>query len=108
MATECRYWQAYINAFPPKPDDIVVTGEVIVPNPGVRAILSQHHTPEESDTTLVLTLILQQQPGNWPQVMSCNEARFSRSLPPSLRYTTVIIKKDDEIIAEIDNIEIVH
>lgn len=40
MVTQCKDWQAWLDKMPPKPDELHVTGDVMVSNPGVQPTLT--------------------------------------------------------------------
>jgi len=106
MTTTCRDWHAWLNTMPPKPDDFHVAGDVLVANPGVQALLTMREP--QSSSILILDLHLVQQPGIWPQLMTCTCARFDRVMPPnSINYKSVEIYQDGTKIALIDNVEVV-
>lgn len=110
MATQCRDWHAWLNTMPPKPDEFHVAGDVLVSNPGVQPILTIREPQSTSinPTILILDLNLVQQPGMWPQLMTCAPVRLDRVMPPKAEsYQAVEIYSQGEKIAFIDNISIV-
>jgi hypothetical protein len=103
MATQCKDWQAWLDKMPPKPDELHVTGDVMVGNPGVQPTLAMRNPQGLNPAILILDLYLVQQPGMWPQVMTCASVRFDRVLPPGATdYTSVEIYSDGEQIAQVD------
>lgn len=103
MATECKDWQAWLDKMPPKPDELHVVGDVTVGNPGVQPTLTMRAPQGINPSILMLDLHLVQQPGMWPQVMTCAPARFDRVMPPGAPdYTSVEIYSDGKRIAQID------
>lgn len=92
---------------PPKPDTLHVTGDVVVRNPGVNAVLTMREPQGFNPAILILDLHLVQLPGMWPQVVSCTTAKFDRHLTPGNRpYSTIEIHLDNERIAFIDDIKV--
>ena len=103
MATQCKDWQAWLDKMPPKPDELHVTGDVMVGNPGVQPTLAMRNPQGLNPAILILDLYLVQQPGMWPQVMTCASVRIDRVLPPGATdYTSVEIYSDGEQIAQVD------
>ena len=108
MGTQCRDWQAWLNTMPPKPDDFHVVGDVLVGNPGIQPVLTMREPQGINPAILMLELYLVQQPGMWPQVVTCASARFSRVMPPhSKNYEAVEIFSNGKRIAFIDHISVV-
>jgi hypothetical protein len=108
MTTKCRNWHAWLNTMPPKPDDFHVSGDVLVGNPGVTPVLTMREPQGINPTILLLDLHLVQQPGMWPQQMTCAAAKYSRVMPPgSKNYTAVDIYADGERVALIDIVSVV-
>lgn len=104
---DCRKWHAWLNTMPPKPDDLSVVGDVVVPNPGVVPQLTMREPQGINPGVLMLDLNLVQQPGMWPQVITCVQVRFDRVLPDKVPYTAVEVFQDGERVAFIDQIDIV-
>ena len=103
-----RDWYAWLNKMPPKPDDLHVTGEVLVANPGITAQLSARAPQGTNPNILMLDLNLVQQPGEWIQVLSWVEARYDKIIgPEGLRYEQVNVLLRDEVIARLE-IDEVH
>lgn len=69
-------WYAWIDAMPPKPDRLYVTGEVQVSNPGIYTVLSKKEPQGINPAILLLDLHLVQKPGIWPQIISWDAARY--------------------------------
>lgn len=108
MTTTCKDWYAWLNTMPPKPDDFHVTGDVLVGNPGILATLTMKTPQGFNPSILLLDLHLVQQPGMWPQVMTCVQTRFDRVMPPGAQpYTAVEIFSDGNRIALIDKVDTV-
>lgn len=108
MTTQCRDWHAWLNTMPPKPDDFHVSGDVLVSNPGVQPILTMREPQGINPTILILDLNLVQQPGMWPQVMTCASAKFDRVMPPNAaNYQAVEIFSQGEKVVLIDFISVV-
>lgn len=108
MATQCRDWHAWLNTMPPKPDDLHVMGDILVGNPGVQPTLTMREPQGINPTILMLDLHLVQQPGMWPQVMTCASARFDRVMPPKApNYQSIEIFSEGEQITLIDNIPVI-
>lgn len=108
MTIQCKDWHAWFNLMPPKPDTLHVVGDVVVPNPGVQPVLTMKEPQGINPTILLLDLQLVQQPGIWPQVVSCVQARFDRVLVKPSDYVSVQILHGDEIIVTIKKIDVVH
>lgn len=89
---------------PPPPDELHVTGEVFVRNPGIEASLYAREIQENPSEILALDLHLVQQPGMWPQVMTWVQVRYDRILVPeeSPHYKEIKIFHNGELIAEIE------
>ncbi len=104
--TETKDWYAWINFMPPPPNDFHTVGSVLVGNPGIKAILTPRVPQGINPAILLLDLVLVQQPGYWPQVMTWIEARYDKVVPGS-PYTMVQIFSGDEAIAEVQ-VEEVH
>ncbi len=99
---ETRNWYAWINLMPPKPDDLHVTGDILVANPGVQAHLCFKEPQGINPTVLLLDLYLIQRPGKWPQVMTWVQARYDKILTSgSPKYEQVEVFLDKESIAQV-------
>ncbi|MBV4458731.1 hypothetical protein KVG96_12285 [Pseudomonas sp. COR58] len=108
MNTSSKNWHAWLNAMPPKPDSFHVVGDVEVANPGVKAILTMRAPQGINPGILMLDLHLIQEPGIWPQMMVCTQARYDRVMPPgSPNYSAVDVYQHGERIAYIDNIPVI-
>lgn len=108
MVTQCKDWQAWLDKMPPKPDELHVTGDVMVSNPGVRPTLTMRNPQGSNPEALILDLYLIQQPGKWTQEKVCAQVNFNRVMPPGASdYTSVEIYSDGEQIAQI-NVSIVE
>lgn len=57
------------DTMPPKPDTFHMVGEVQVPNPGVEVLLAPRTPQGINPQTLLLTLLLVQRAGVWPQLV---------------------------------------
>ena len=42
---ECKQWRAWLNTMAPVPDELHVSGEVLVPNPGTVPFLRERNPP---------------------------------------------------------------
>ncbi|WP_347906009.1 hypothetical protein [Pseudomonas purpurea] len=105
MTTNCKNWHAWLNAMPPKPDNLHVVGDVEVANPGIKAYLTMRVPQGINPSILMLDLHLFQQPGVWPQVLSCIQVKYDRVMPPnSVHYSAVDVYQNNEQIAYIDYI----
>ncbi|MGK7950632.1 MAG: hypothetical protein AB4368_18105 [Xenococcaceae cyanobacterium] len=104
--TLTRDWYAWNNLMPPKPDDFHIVGEVRVGNPGILAMLCPREPQESNPDILMLHLILIQQPGIWPQILTWVPARYDKILLNST-YKTVEIFCEDEKITTVP-VEDVH
>ncbi|QQZ39767.1 hypothetical protein IF690_17085 [Pseudomonas sp. SK3(2021)] len=108
MTTKCTNWHAWLNAMPPKPDELHVVGDVEVANPGVEAYLTMRTPQGINPTILLLDLHLVQRPGQWIQQLSCAQVRFTRVMPPnSPRYTAIEIFYNGERIKFIEDIPVI-
>lgn len=97
-----KNWHAWVNPQAPlgKSDNFQAGGEVLVPNPGVRALLLAKEDQGEEPGVLSLELILIQEPGIWPQIVIWIEARFVKTVIRP-EYTAVRIFNKDNVIAEV-------
>ncbi len=75
---DTRDWYAWNDRMPPKPDYFHVVGEVQVPNPGVFAMLCPKVPQGTNPKILLMDLILVQQPGIWPQVITWVIAKYEK------------------------------
>jgi hypothetical protein len=98
--SKTKGWYSWINLQPPQPSKLYVIGDVLVPNPGVKAMLMQKVPQGLNSTILLLDLVLIQQQGVWPQVTTWVEARYEKVVTSS-SYNLVQIFFDDTPIAEI-------
>ena len=95
-----RDWYAWLNLMPPKPDDLHVTGEVMVGNPGVQAELCLKEPQGINPQMLLLDLHLVQRPGMWTQQVTWVPCRYDKVLGPSSpRYTSVEVFQDGVSVA---------
>ncbi|MDJ0616240.1 MAG: hypothetical protein QNJ63_05700 [Calothrix sp. MO_192.B10] len=101
-----RDWYAWNNLMPPKPDDFHVVGEVEVGNPGIVAKLYPRVPQGINPEILLMNLVLIQQPGIWPQIVTWIPARYDKVIMNSM-YKRVNIFCEDNIIADIE-VEDVH
>ena len=99
-------WYAWTNLQPPSPNSFHVIGEVLVPNPGVKAILTPKEPQGINPTILLLDLVLVQQPGFWPQVITWTQARYDKIVIGS-PYKAVQVFSDGAPIAEVP-VEEIH
>lgn len=103
MVTQCKDWQAWLDKMPPKPHELHVVGDVMVSNPGVQPTLTMRIPQGINPAILMLDLHLVQQPGMWPQVMTCAPVRFDRVMPPGAPdYASIEIYSNREQIAQVD------
>ena len=93
-------WYAWIDKMPPPPNSFHVVGQVLVPNPGVKSILTPKVPQGINPTILLLDLILIQQSGYWPEVVTWVEARYDKIVKGS-PYTSVQIFVGSDAIVEI-------
>lgn len=101
-------WSAWINAMPPGPRSLHVTGEVMVANPGVIAMVTMRGPQGHDPSVLVLDVSLYQQPGQWLQIVTVAPARFDRPLPGGpIPYQTVEVYLHGAKLAQIDHIPVV-
>jgi hypothetical protein len=97
-----RDWYAWNDRMPPRPDKFHITGEVLVPNPGVKVLLLPREPQGINPKYLLLDLLLVQQPGVWPQVQVWKPARYEKVLyGPGSGYTEADIFCETEIIQRV-------
>lgn len=94
---ETRDWYAWTNLMPPPPDELHVVGEVLVANPGVVPSLVPRRPPAKGKKTLQLDLVLVQQPGIWPQVLTWKPVRYDKVLLGKGPDTIEIFCGDEKI-----------
>jgi len=104
--TKTKDWYAWLNLMPPLPNDFHVIGDVLVPNPGVNAVLLPKDSQETNPRILPMDLFLVQQPGYWIQVMTWAQAKYDRVMKGK-SYEKVQIFSDGRMIADIP-VEEVH
>jgi hypothetical protein len=97
---ETRDWYAWLNEMPPKPNDFHVTGEVLVPNPGVDIELVTHSPQGFNPRILILDLLLIQRPGIWPQVLTWKPARYDKVVSDD-PYDEVTVLYQGQSVAQI-------
>ena len=98
--SKTKDWQALINAMPPLPNDFHVTGDVLVPNLGVKAYLTPREPQGINQKILLPNLVLVQQPGVWPQILTWTEARYDKVVCNN-PYHQVQVFSSDTPIAEV-------
>lgn len=98
--SETKEWHSWINLMPPPPNEFHVVGDVLVSNPGIKALLIPKVPQGINPTILLLDLVLVQQPGFWPQVMTWAEARYDKIVKEN-PYKAVQIFSGDKAIAEV-------
>jgi hypothetical protein len=104
--TRTKDWYAWLNLMPPTPDELYVTGEVYVSNPGVDPLLVFKEPQGINPRILLLDLILCQKPGIWPPVLVWKKACYEK-VGRTLRYDTVQIFCGSDTIATIP-VEDIH
>ena len=93
-------WNAWVDAMPgPDPSKLIVTGQVLVANPGEDAILYKKVPQGSNPAILLLDLHLVQKPGYYPQVLTWVEARYEEQAQVGT-YSKVNILSDNEVIGE--------
>ena len=97
---DTRDWYAWNDRMPPKPDVFHFVGEVQVPNPGVFAMLCPKVPQGFNPKILLMDLILVQQPGIWPQVITWVVAKYDKVIV-NTEYDAVEIFCEDTQIANI-------
>lgn len=95
---DTRDWYAWNNLQPPGPARFHVTGEVLVPNPGVHPLLVPKTPQGINPTILLLDLLLKQEPGIWPQIVVWMPARYDKQ--PAY-YRQVQIFFGQQVIADL-------
>jgi hypothetical protein len=111
MSIKTKDWYAWLNAMPPKPDDLHVIGEVLVDNPHINPILTMKEPQGINPQILMLELHLikafhthDEQATKLHHVWKT--ARFDKIVISS-KYTSVDIFFEGNKITTIDNIELV-
>lgn len=108
MAVICKEFYAWVNLMPPQPDDFHVIGGVQVGNPGVVAALTKRHPQGFNPQILILDLSLIQQPGLWPQIVTCAQARYDEIVKWDDTYSSVEVYSDGLLLATIDHVDVVR
>ena len=98
-----RDWYAWNNLMPPRPDNFHIVGEVQVANPGVDVLLVPRIPQGINPRILLLELVLTQQPGLWPQMITWKQVRYDKV---NITYDQVEIFFNNQNIASVpvDNI----
>jgi hypothetical protein len=105
MTIQSRDWHAWLNTMPPGPHELHVAGDVLVGNPGIKAVLTMKEPQGINPAILMLDLHLVQEPGMWPQVLTWVPAKYNRVMPPkSTNIEAVEIYEKGEKIASIDHV----
>lgn len=97
-ATKTREWYAWNNMQPPEPNDFHIRGEVEVPNPGVRAVLTRSNPQGINARVLLLDLTLVQRPGYWPRTIVWTVAEYDEVIGAE-GYTQADILSEGTVIA---------
>ena len=99
-----RDWYAWNNLMPPRPDTFHVTGEVEVANPGVNVLLVPRTPQGINPRILLLDLVLAQQPGMWPQVVTWKPARYDKV---NVTYDSVEVYYNNGVVVTVpvDNVQ---
>lgn len=74
---------------------VKVWGEVLVGNPGIKAVLRHAEPQGINPAVLLLRLDLIQEPGIWPTLMTWVQARYAAILPKKGHYEQVTITNQD-------------
>ncbi len=98
--TENKNWYAWIDLMPPPPNNLSLVGEIMVANPGVKAILTPRVPQGINPTILMLELILVQRTGFWPQMMTWVEARYDKVVADN-PYKFIIVYSNETAIVEV-------
>jgi hypothetical protein len=99
---DSRDWSAWIDLMPPPPHQFHVKGEVLAPNPGYKAELRPKTPQGFNPEILLLEVILTQQEGMWPQVLTWIECRYDKTLSDtSTRYSEVTVFYKDAILTSV-------
>ena len=100
-------WYAWLDTMPPKPDNLHVVGSVLVPNPGVYAVLCKAVPQGINPAILILNLHLIQKPGIWPQVMTWAQARYDEVIASTASAPTQVqVIHDGSTVADL-NVDII-
>lgn len=84
-------WYAWMNRMPPGPGSFHLMGTVLVSNPGVTARLKRGEPQGINPAELIVDLVLEQQPGFWPSVVTAVSVRYDES-PAGVSYTGVLVR----------------
>lgn len=96
---QTKDWYAWIDMMPPRPYSFHVTGEVLVPNPGVDVILIPKEPQGINPDILLMDLFLHQKPGVWPEIVVWKPARYDKV--GTVKYKQVDIFCGSKSIAQI-------
>lgn len=87
-------WFAWVNAMPPGPPSLHVTGIVTAPNPGYEARLAPASPQGINPRDLILNVSLTRKPGVWPQVVTQIPVRYDVEEYKD-NYDTVLVTLPD-------------
>jgi hypothetical protein len=103
---ETKGWYAWNDLMPPRPDEVHVIGEVLVPNPGVEPELTYRIPQGINPAILLLDLRLVQKAGLWPEILTWKPVRYSAVLGVTT-YSQAVILHGNETLVGLDA-ETVH
>lgn len=104
---EKRKWAAWVNAMPSKPAELHVVGEVEFPHPGWHGYLRERVPQGINPTILMLDLVLVEQPGIWPEVMTWRAVGFHKAVAKPDQYAAIDVQFDGKKFEYLD-VTIVH
>jgi len=89
-----QQWHALANLKPPAPFSLFVHGKVTVPHPGHLAELRVAEPQGINPRILILDLVIENLPGNWPQVVTQIDAQYHDGAYPDDLHDQVTIRAD--------------
>jgi hypothetical protein len=72
------------------------------------AALTKRHPQGFNPEILILDLSLIQQPGVWPQIVTCAQARYDEIVKWNDTYSSVEIYADGLLLSRIDKVDVVE
>lgn len=105
---ESTAWIAWVNAMPgPQPPTLHISGQLMLPTPGYRIVVSTGPLDRKNPPTQ--RLFLAATPPDNPVLMALSTAEVSAQVPAlSDRYGSVVIICGETAIAEINEVEVVQ
>jgi hypothetical protein len=98
-------WYAWINRMPPGPASFHVRGTVQVPTPGFAARLKAAVPQGINAAELILDLVVEKLPGQWPQVVTSLQVAIDEA-PLGVPYKGVLIRVpgSDAVHVEVEEV----